>query len=53
MIKWSSSRHWGPQSYSLAEGGNNSPLTGMTVNSFECHSATIGRHQVTYKWQLG
>ena len=52
----SSSRHWGQQSYRPAECENNILLTGMTVNSFECHSATVGWPPVTYrkngKWQL-
>uniref|UniRef100_A0A6Q2ZFA0 Anoctamin n=1 Tax=Esox lucius TaxID=8010 RepID=A0A6Q2ZFA0_ESOLU len=29
------------QSYRLAEGENDCPLTEMTINSFECHSTTI------------
>ena len=38
----SSSRHWGQQSYRPAEVENDFLLTVMTVNSFECHSATVG-----------
>ena len=38
----SSSRHWGQQSNRLAEGENDFPLTGMTANSFECRSTTVG-----------
>ena len=38
----SSSRHWGQQSYRLAEGENDFPLIRMTANSFECHSTTVG-----------
>ncbi len=29
-------------SYRQAEGENDSPLTGMTTNSFVCHSTTVG-----------
>lgn len=49
----SNSRHWAQQTYGLAEGEIGSPLTGMTVNSFECHSTIVGCHLVTYKkWQM-
>ncbi len=50
FIRTRSSRgHWGQQSYRLSMAENDSLLTGMTANSFKCHSATIGWYQVTYK----
>ena len=36
-------------SYRQAEDENDSPLTGMTDNSFKYHSTTVGWHQVTSK----
>lgn len=47
-----SCRHWGQQSYRRAESKNNSPLVGMTANSFEYHPTTVGWQSDQQKeWQ--